>query len=461
MARIPFVRESAGSDASAESLESLINLYAEKAPDGARSPWLLRSTPGLIAAYGMGSGPIRAMNADMPGIVYVVSGTTLYQLSINGLLPFGTVGAFGDDVTGRFVTLAVGPTLGMVCVPPNVYYFNVPATSVTQVSASGGQFSGAGSVAYLNGRFVFTDFNASAGFFCSNLFDPTTSDPLSFAFADNLTDVIRRVVVFQGELWLFGLAGIQIWNDAGLPNFPFASRGIVIPHGCSAARSVATGGGSIFWLGPNRVVYRNDAYSAVRISTHAIEGLIRKHTPVSNYLEQMVTSAFVHEFDGHTFYVLNFIDLTICYDLTTGLWHQRSTSTNSAGGYCASHAVLTEQWLFSDASNGNTYFMDSTVASEAGVVVQRTAILPPLWADTKRAFMSRVELEMQQGQSSLRLTWSDDDGATYKGDRTLSNAGSRAFTTRLGSFRKRTLALTGTGVMNLLAMDADMTQGEW
>ena len=66
-------------------------------------------------------------------------------------------------------------------------------------------------------------------------------------------------------------------------------------------------------------------------------------------------------------------------------------------------------------------------ATDAGVTVIRQAVLPPLWAKTRRAFCSRIEIEMEVGGTSVAgpvtLDWSDDGvadveaGARLSGDR--------------------------------------------
>jgi hypothetical protein len=95
---------------------------------------------------------------------------------------------------------------------------------------------------------------------------------------------------------------------------------------------------------------------------------------------------------------------------------------------------------------GALWSPDSSVATEKGATIQRTAQLPALVTHGPRAFMARLEVEMEVGTnasaSPLLLSWSDDGGTTYTTPRSL-DAGTtgqtrlRVATTRLGSFRQR------------------------
>src|SRR3954464_1656149 len=64
------------------STARLLNCYAEKLPDGARSPVMLTRTAGVHAWSTVGIGPIYATHAAF-GKLYVVSATKLYEVDEN------------------------------------------------------------------------------------------------------------------------------------------------------------------------------------------------------------------------------------------------------------------------------------------------------------------------------------------------------------------------------------------
>jgi len=104
-----------------------------------------------------------------------------------------------------------------------------------------------------------------------------------------------------------------------------------------------------------------------------------------------------------------------------------------------------------------------------GVPIMRHAILPPDWAGTRRAFCSRLEVEMESGgdlsPGDVTLDWSDDGGRTWTGGPRTMSAGAptefrkRVYTTRLGSFRQRMFRLTTHGHCCFYAADADIQLG--
>ena len=135
MQRIPFPLESYEHPSLPLTAKRLINLMAEKLPADARVAAALVSTPALQAwtpAAGgsgpIGTGPILAMNDDMPGRIYIVSGTHFHRLSfpLAGGVTVEDLGDIGiaDSGTGAwnsFVTIAAGPTATVVCVAPRAY----------------------------------------------------------------------------------------------------------------------------------------------------------------------------------------------------------------------------------------------------------------------------------------------------------------------------------------------------
>jgi len=225
--------------------------------------------------------------------------------------------------------------------------------------------------------------------------------------------------------------------------------------------SVAKADQSVWWLGIDGLVWRSEGYAPKRVSTYAIEAIIGTGT-VGLY-------ALTHSYRGHWFYALTTVGgRTLTYDVATGTWHERSTSTDGNGPWQAAHAAVDNNslHLFGDRTTGMLYTL-SMWATDAGVTIIRQATLPTIWAGTNRGFCARVEVEMESGGAQspgpVHLEWSDDGARTWKAPRTMS-AGApgdythRVYTTRLGSFRQRTFRLTTHGgVVRYYAMDADIS----
>src|SRR5215471_16834733 len=124
MQRIPFSLESYQHVSSPLSSKLLLNFYAEQEPKDSRNDVVLMPCQGLTTNINVGTGPIVALGMAQDRL-YVVSGDHLYRVTANTpsdlIEDLGYVGT--PSVTGLppFVSIAVGATALVVCVPPNAY----------------------------------------------------------------------------------------------------------------------------------------------------------------------------------------------------------------------------------------------------------------------------------------------------------------------------------------------------
>ena len=479
MQRIPFPTEIYEHPSLPLSAKKLLYLMVEQAPADARTTTPLVSTPALVPYLSVGPNPILAMNDEAPGVIYFVSGTKAYRLrfvpggapALEILLDVGTADA-GTSPWNSFVTIAAGPIAAVICVPPRAYTCgHLPGDALNLITDP--DYPGASSVCYVDGYFAFSSLGDTSQWFISRLLDPTSFDALDFVFSDAMPNAVRRVVSHREQVWTIGENGFQVWYDAGSSGlettpgvsfFPFRRMaGGVVPIGTGSPLSVCKADQSLFWMGIDGIVYRSNGYTPKRISTHAIEAIVAGNS--------VSLDAVTHAYRGHWFYCLTTLDhRTLVYDVATDKWHERSTSTDGHAPWTAWMAAVDNNalHLFGDRTTGQLYtlFMQ---AEDAGVTVIRQAVLPPLWAKTRRAFCSRIEIEMEVGGASVAgpvtLDWSDDGSRTWKPARTLATGATgetrkRVFTTRLGSFRQRTHRITVHGLCRLYAADADIAPGE-
>jgi hypothetical protein len=471
MQRIPFPLESYQHTSPPLSSKRLLNLYAEQEPADARTAAALIPTPGLQASgTTLGSGPILALNGDIPGYTYAVSGTRFFRYTSPTTVE--DLGDIGSPTTPDFAwhlmpTIAVGVNAAVVCIPPRAYTcaHDGPLNQIT------GDFPGARSVTYLNGYFVFTSDSPLGPFFVSGLLDPTAYDALDFAYPDGEPDALRRVMTLNGELWLIGDSSLEVWYDAGSSGletspgtsfFPFRRRaGGVIEHGALSIRTCVIADGSLFWLSHRGIVMRTVGYQPQRISTHAIEQIIRLEGA------SQIELALSYLQDGHCFYCLQFSDRTLVYDCTTKAWHERASSADGTGRWRPSAAVETTGLaVLGDSLSGQLLFAEPYVGTDMGLPVLRQFITPPLWAGTAFAFCSRLEIECEVAlvPDGVTLDWSDDGGYTWVGTRQLRPTTTwgnriRMYTTRLGSFRQRMFRVTTMDRVPFYAVDANIASG--
>jgi len=481
MTRIPLTTESYQHPSLPLSAKTLLNFYVEQEPSDARSETALISTPGMYPYWTVGTGPIQAINDDLAGRWYVVSGTHFYRMQFlpNAVVQIDDMGDIGTPDSGvlqeygRMYTIAVDINSAVVCVPPRAY--TCGHNTGQALNQIGGDFPGGSSVVSFDNYFVFANYPAFGvsnnidNFFISKINDPSSYDALDFASSESVPNALMRVVANSGDLWLMGASGLEVWYDSGPSStldFPFRRRaGGIVPFPVASARSIAIGDMSVFWVGPNDIVYRSVGYQARRISTHAVEAVIRNAPGSGGTGAYNVISAFCYSQDGHVFYCLNFSTLSLVYDLGTGKWHNRSSSTDGNGRWFPNGtARYSDLVVFGDSRSGKLMLADPEMATADGVQVMRQVILPPLWGGTSRAFCHRLEVEMEVGGTTspgdVVVDWSDDGGFTWSGGPRTMNAGTtgerrkRVYTTRLGSFRQRVFRITVRGHATLYAVDA-------
>jgi hypothetical protein len=149
-------------------------------------------------------------------------------------------------------------------------------------------------------------------------------DPLDFASAEGYPDNVISLIVDHREIFLFGTTSVEVWYDAGTPDFPLARiQGAFMEVGCEAAYSVAKLDNSVFWVGSDaRGVGLSTGLTATplrEISTNAVEYAIQSYGNITDAI------GYTYQQDGHPFYVLIFpsAQATWVYDVSTQLWHER------------------------------------------------------------------------------------------------------------------------------------------
>ena len=338
----------------------MVNLFPEAIPEGSggkEAGFLLRC-PGLRLLATVGDGPIRGLWVTN-GVAYVVSGDKFYSLSTSYTATLiGTVSGSGP------VSMADNGTQIFIACNPLSYIYNTSTAVFAPITDV--DFPGAGSVGYLDGYFVFNEPD-SQKFWVTSLLDGTSVDPLDFASAEGYPDNVIALIVDHREIFLFGTTSVEVWYDAGTPDFPLARiQGAFMEVGCEAAYSVAKLDNSVFWLGSDArgrgIVYRANGYTPARISTNAVEYAIQGYGSISDAV------AYTYQQDGHPFYVLIFpsAQATWVYDVSTTLWHERA---GFEGGQFTRHRSncqmsYNSEIVVGDYADGRLYAFDLDVYAD-------------------------------------------------------------------------------------------------
>jgi hypothetical protein len=408
--------------------------------------------------------------------------------------------------TGQ-VSIADNGTQLFIACNPRSYIYNEVTNAFAEITDP--DFAGAVTVGYLDGYFVFNEPN-SQRFWVSQLLDGTQIDPLSFASAEGSPDGLVAINVNHREAWLFGTDSVEVWYNAGTPDFPLVRiQGAFNELGCAAAFSVAKLDNSVFWLGQDArgegVVYRSEGYNGRRISTHAVEWQIQQYANMSDVV------GYTYQQDGHGFYVLNFpsANQTWVYDVATQGWHERAGlfngefTRNRGNCQCNFRGTI----IVGDFENGNIYSLDLTTYADNGEPqkwLRSWRALPTGTNNLKRTAQHSLQLDCETGvglngvdqsiewffytssgdqlittsgdlllfspptvegaDPEVMLRWSDDGGHTWSNEHWASMGrigqyGRRVFWRRLGmtmKLRDRVYEVSGTDPVKIAIVGAEL-----
>jgi hypothetical protein len=453
----------------------MVNMYPELVPEGGKTSAFLSRCPGLRRLVAAGSGPIRGLWA-LKEYLYAVSGDTFYRLSLIGTSTRWRIEALGTVSGSGPVSISDNGTQIFIACNPESFIYNSTTEVFAQITDP--DFPGAVKVGYLDGYFVFNEPN-SARVWVTSLLDGLSVDPLDFASAEGDPDGLVSLIVDHREAWLFGTNSIEVWYDAGLPDFPLQRiQGAFNEIGCEAPYSVAKLDNGLFWLGSDArgrgIVYRSSGYTGQRISTHAIEWQIQQYGNLSDAI------GYTYQQDGHAFYVLIFptAQTTWVYDVATQAWHERAGWSNGNFVRHRSNCQVTynNQVIVGDFENGNIYAFDLDDYSDNGDIqkwLRSWRALPPNTNNLKRTAHHSLQVDCESGVGTntgqgsnpqMMLRWSDDGGHTWSNEHwtSVGKIGEyyrRVIWRRLGmtlKLRDRVYEISGTDPVKLAIMDAEL-----
>jgi hypothetical protein len=448
----------------------MVNLFPEIVPEAGKEPAFLQRVPGLRQLVQLPTGPVRGL-WTYGDYAYAVSGNRFYQIDSNWNYT-DKGGVSGSNP----VNMVDNGTQLFIAAGANGYIYNANTDVFAQITDP--DFYGAVGVGFLDGYFVYNEPN-SQKFWVTSLYDGTSVDPLDFASAEGSPDDLVTLIVDHREVWLFGQTSVEVWYNAGLPDFPLARiQGAFNEIGCQAPYSVAKLDNALFWLGKdargNGIVYRSKGYTGERVSTHAVEWQIQQYSTLADAV------AYTYQQDGHAFYVLNFptANTTWVFDVSTGVWHERAGWENNQFtrhlGQCQMN--FANEIVIGDYVTGILYAYDMNVYSEAGLVqkwLRSWRALPTGQNDLRRTAQHSLQLDCESGvglstgqgsDPQVMLRWSDDGGHTWSSEHWKSMGqtgqyGKRVIWRRLGmtqKLRDRVYEISGTDPVKIAIMGAEL-----
>lgn len=258
-------------------------------------------------------------------------------------------------------------------------------------------------------------------------------------FGESSSDRTLRVVAHGGALWSFGAYSYDIFTRTGNRQNPYSNPKSASGRiGLASAESVATIDDYIFWLGrgdaaANGVYMADRSGSIKRISDVGLEEIIK------SWKYQEYSYGFGYVDRGQLIYCLTSQadDMTLCYNMATGKWHQASSSSDGKEHYWdVSYPQVgygTDQIIFGSRAENTLCRFDREVMTDyKSRPVTRIWQSPVYTMDLKRFRVIKMIIDAETGTSEsysrdakLWAQLSLDGGATWKErvDRSLGTKG--------------------------------------
>lgn len=376
---------------------TLKNFLVERQPQEAKSQTPLFNCPGIAAwltSAREGASPALPCRGmiEFHGFAYAVLGDQLWRLDATGI-PVqvgGTVLIPGTSPVGM-----ANNGVQLIIVNGLAGWTFDTDHGLQQITAAA--FYAANSVIFMDGYFILNRRDTNE-FFLSALYDGRTYGGLDFATAEGQAGTVTAVVQNLELLYILTSSHIELWYNSGAADFPFQRYpGSVIPYGCIAPHSVVKQDGAVFFMGADKIFYRLNANQPVRISTHAIEFLIgQEATPEA-------IECFTFTIQGHKliFVTLPSLNETVCYDISTGKWHDRESvdaKFKSLGRYRGRFALeIYNSILIGDAFDGRVGKVQWETYTEYGLPMLGEIDTITQHHDRKRIFCHAFELDIESG----------------------------------------------------------------
>lgn len=308
----------------------------------------------------------------------------------------------------------------------------------------------------------------------SSVNDPTTWNPLSYITSESEPDQLTGIAKHLNYVVAFSQWSTTFFYDAGgtppaSPLLPASTYGFEL--GCVNGNSIAQIEQSLLWIGQSRntgpAVFILDGTSPTKVSSPNIDRVLTNSTLANVY-------AYAFKYNGHMFYVLTLIDLsvTIVYDVNEKMWYQWSSYVSTSSGlveqffsptFYAGNFGANQEYYFLDYNNGNVYSMSDTIYQDNGYPIQFRVISPLLdFGTTKRKFYHQVEVVGDKIPATMNIRYSQDDYNNWSSYRQVNLDAERSNIYQLGSSRRRAweFLCTDNQPLRLEAAEIDFDVGE-
>ena len=249
------------------------------------------------------------------------------------------------------------------------------------------------------------------------------------------TDRSKAITTLGNEVVVFGSRSIEFYYNSGNVDFPFErNSGVSQSIGVSDKGNIAKINDEIYFTGTaksgNNVIYRLSGYESHRVSTHAIERLMKDLVSINR--------SKTYQVNGNYFYSLSFASggeySELLYNISsnkwTGILYEVGVSVFDIVPHLSDllYIGLSDNTLELSKLSEDvyTYIQKTGTTTYNNVPLRKTLILPHITSENKNIQINYFEMDIQKGVGNvddpdpeITLTISRDGGMTYGNPITL------------------------------------------
>ena len=315
---------------------------------------------------------------------------------------------------------AATPNIAIVC---SAGAFEIDISGAQVIAYSDGDV---GSPSCVGGHLGYFIFGYGNGNLLASGINSSAINTLDSARTESNPDGVENIVSYDGLLYVFGQATIEVWGDPiNATGFPFTRVGYNIRPGLHTAHAIAGWepefGNPFIYVASDNTVRQLVGFEPVKISPPDLDRLI-----ASEPFPDLTLDALVYSVGGHSFWQLNGSTWTWVFNVNNQTWHERQT-------YGETKSLLTksipafDKWLVGSTGSTDLYSMDHTLAQEGGKTIISTleSVGEKAWPDRLRVPRADFDFTVGIGEAvgldpietdpTVMIEWSDDGGRTWKG----------------------------------------------
>lgn len=411
---VPLVGGSNPSRSKAFSQERTLNLYPEVSPTGAYSAVMYPWSGSKVFSNNIG-GVARGLFVDSKGVMYKVAGSTLYQVSSNGIeTTIGTIEGSGyvimDD--DGFNLLLASNTKGYI----------YDGTTLSEVTDS--DYEAGGSVAVLNNQAIWQGLDQR--FAVATAGSPSDIDGLFYATAESSGDSLLRINVFKETMYAMGTKTIESWynSGAGSPPFDRIQNG-KMEVGIISRTAVDSNDNYLYWIGDDSNLYRTEAYTPQPLMPASIQKDFKTYT-LDDCRVRCIT------FDSQNFVMILTQNKTWVFSETTGAWFELAYKASEEIYIGYDYAYKDCKHYILSRIDSKVLELDQSLYTDVGEIIIRERITSPingaqLGKNGGRFNIKRMEIIGESGigndqkeNPQIMVSHSKDFGQSWSNEKWIS-----------------------------------------